>query len=563
MEFLKKRCVFMRRLAIIGSVLGASLAWGAPLCHDAMGPKSACAGWESLQQLRTLIPERMWEQDFSIQVQRKNCNLERHDYFIRSTFAGENIRLLDSYQEFLASPFWNNLPMLERQKALEEETLNPSKECKKAKVKGTLQNIEGTKLAAVHSKGNKYFSGAELMGYIRTDLGAPIVLQDIVADLAWMNQNPFRKTDAIFVPGTDAGTTDLELVTTDRWPYRVYTGADNSGTIATERNRLIFGFDFGKTIVQDSQVAYQFTCSPDWNHFYAHTISTRIPCPWRHVVLLYGGYSQVEPELNAHGQKEKGTSWQVDGRYRIPIITNTAVIQEFVIGYDFKETENNLKEDRHTIFEQVADINQFMLGYELGFRTPVQKVTLLAEIYGNPGGITAKNHTSDYQKFREGAKAEYLYGKLVHAFARKLPYGWWFSYDLSGQIASANLLPSEQFVLTGYNAVRGFEERILNVDTGGLASISLETPRMSPLSWFSKKKTKRDELYFLAFFDCGAGKNHKDGQKLKTLGSIGPGVRYQFSRYITGHLDYGYQLWHSGFDNVTNSRYNFGLIVSY
>jgi len=553
----------MRRILTLGLIIVGSYIWGDSLCHHTVNPKSACAGWESLQQLRTLIPERVWEQDFSIRIHRADCTPEEYDYLLRSTMFGENVRLLDHYQQFQTSPFWNNPPMLDAQEKLEKDILTGKENCKKNSHKDKKESVEGTKLAAIHSQGNRYFAGADLMKYIRTELGTPIVLEDIVQDLAWMNQNPFRRTDAIFMPGGEPGSSNLELVTTDRWPYRVYTGADNSGTISTERNRIIFGFDFGKTVVQDSQVSYQFTCSPDWSHFYAHTLSARIPCPWRHVALFSGGYSQVEPELNVQGQKEKGTAWQVDGRYRIPIITNTALLQEFVFGYDFKETKNHLKENRRTIFDAVADINQFMVGYELGYRTKDQKVTLVAEIYGNPGGITTKNHSKDYRQFTRKAKAEYIYGKLAHGFARKLPQGWWFTYDISGQFSSANLLPSEQFTLTGYNAVRGFEERTVLVDNAALVNVSLETPHMSPVSWFSKRKYTQDELYFLAFFDCGAGVNHSRGGKTKTLASVGPGIRYQFSRYVTGRLDYGYQLWHSGFKSVTNSRYNFGLMISY
>jgi hemolysin activation/secretion protein len=554
----------MRRILTGLLTIGSSI-WGASLCPNSTSPKSACYGWESLQQLRTLIPERVWEQDFVIQVQNKECSPDLYGYFLRSTFAGENVRLLDRYQEFQTSPFWDTPPMLDGQKILEKEILASACGEKKCSSKNTA-TIDGAKLGAIHSEGSRYFASNDLIKYIRTKPGQAIDLQDIVQDLAWMNQNPFRRTNAIFKPGALPGTMDLDLVTTDRWPYRVYTGADNTGTISTERNRLIFGFDFGKTNVQDSQVAYQFTCSPNWNHFYAHTISARIPCPWRHVLLLYGGYSQVEPELNIPGQKEKGTSWQADLRYRIPIITNTHVLQEFVFGYDFKETDTLLKEHKEKILDSVADINQFMLGYELGYQSKNQKVTLVAELYGNPGGMTTKNHTVDYQQLRQGAKAEYLYGKLVHAFATKLPYGWWFTYDFSGQYSSANLLPSEQFVLTGYNAVRGFEERILSVDNAALLNVSIELPHVSPISWFSHRKVREDDLYLLAFFDCGAGTNHKntgDSHKLKTLASVGPGIRYQFSRYVTGRLDYGYQLWHRGFENFSNSRYNFGLIVSY
>jgi len=432
---------------------------------------------------------------------------------------------------------------------------------------GVLQVIvEEAKLGEIRVEGNRYFTGKDLSSYIQTKPGSAIVTKDVVQDVAWMNQNPFRKTDVLFVPGRQPGTADLELATVDRWPYRVYVGSDNTGTISTARDRLFFGFDFGKTVLKDSQVAYQFSFSPNWNRFYAHTVSARVPCPWRHVAIFYGGYSQVEPSLDVDGEKEKGTAWQVDGRYRIPFMRDCSAMQEFIFGYDFKETDNRVRDHGHTTFRETVDINQFMLGYELGYSTKHSKLTFVIEGFGNPGGITTKNHTSDYEKFRSGAKAQYAYLKMVHSFAKKTSGGWWLSYDFSAQLSSTNLLPSEQFTLTGYNAVRGFEERILNVDNAALINLSVECPHWSPAKTFGWTKKIEDDFYLLAFFDGGFGCSHtgnSDGKKWKSLGSIGPGMRYQFSRYVTGRLDYGFQLWHAGFKNFTNSRYNFGLIVSY
>ena len=425
--------------------------------------------------------------------------------------------------------------------------------------------VEEAKLGEVRTNGNRYFSGAELKQYIRTKPGHSIDMGQVVEDLAWMNQNPFRRTDAVFVPGAKPGTADIELATTDRWPYRIYAGADDTGTIATMRDRIFFGFNFGKTILPDSQVSYQFTCSPNWNRFYAHTASARVPCPWRHVFVFWGGYTQVEPSLDGEKESEDGVSWQVDGRYRIPLSDAQTVMHELVIGYDFKETNNRVKFDGETIFKATADINQFMLGYELGSKGKCQRVTLTAEVYANPSGITDKNEKSDYEQFRYGASPLYAYLKVAHSFARKMEGGWWLSYDLSGQVASKNLLPSEQFNLTGYDAVRGFEERVLIVDNAALFDLVFETPHWSPAKWCGAKRAV-DDLYFLSFFDCGFGCNHQRApgeKKFKSLGSVGPGVRYQFSRYATARLDYGFQLWHKGFYNPSHSRYNFGVIISY
>src|SRR5690606_21031396 len=103
-------------------------------------------------------------------------------------------------------------------------------------------------------------------------------------------------------------------------------------------NRLFFGFNFGKSVLKDGQISYQFSCAPNWNLFYSHTANARLPLPWRHVWVLWGGYASVEPSTGLANHQNQGISWQVDTRYRIPFFIDPAIMQTLVIGYDFKET---------------------------------------------------------------------------------------------------------------------------------------------------------------------------------------------------------------------------------
>ena len=49
--------------------------------------------------------------------------------------------------------------------------------------------------------------------------------------LDWINENPFRSTQLIYEPGPQVGTTDVTLVTKDRFPLRIYGGHQNTGNI--------------------------------------------------------------------------------------------------------------------------------------------------------------------------------------------------------------------------------------------------------------------------------------------------------------------------------------------
>lgn len=435
--------------------------------------------------------------------------------------------------------------------------------------KGVLQLVVSeAKLGEIRFKGNKYFTSNQLKQYIHAKPGEPIESGELLQDLAFMNHSPFRRTDAVFTPGAKPGIADLELITVDRWPYRFYAGADNTGTIATERNRLFLGMNLGKTIVQDSEVSYQYTTAPNGNRFYSHTATVRVPIPWfgfRHTAQAFGGYSMVNPDTGVTHLHSRGVSWYVDLRYRIPIFDDADCLQEIVFGYDFKESNTKLRMHNQTLYYGLADIDQFMIGYHLGTRNRHRKISLNVELFGSPAHVTHHNNTKSFHTLRNNASAQYAYLKVVHALMQEMAGGWRFSYNLSGQVASANLLPSEQFTMTGYNGVRGFEERILNLDNAALLNVTFETPHFSPAYWMGWCK-HYDELYFALFFDSGIGGNHEPEpgeKKFQSLGSVGPTVRYELSRYCAAHLDYGFQLWHSGFNPVTDSRYNFGLILSY
>ena len=85
-------------------------------------------GLRALQQIRTLVPERLSVEEFSIMVDRKgfvepvNRLAERglkesgapcikaigssRFYYSHWTISGEPVRILDSYQEFEYGPYW-------------------------------------------------------------------------------------------------------------------------------------------------------------------------------------------------------------------------------------------------------------------------------------------------------------------------------------------------------------------------------------------------------------------------------------------------------------------------
>lgn len=147
----------------------------------------------------------------------------------------------------------------------------------------------------------------------------------------------------------------------------------------------------------------------------------------------------------------------------------------------------------------------------------------------------------------------------------KLP--WDFSWMAKGtaQFAHRNLLASEQLGVGGSTTVRGYDEREANGDEGYLASTEIRTPPVS-LGVAVGLDKAIDQLQFLAFFDYGVAENRilLPGEDPHVqLASVGPGLRYAISPWLSVRFDYGWQLYDTALNPRYNSRGHLGVIIAY
>jgi hemolysin activation/secretion protein len=132
-------------------------------------------------------------------------------------------------------------------------------------------------------------------------------------------------------------------------------------------------------------------------------------------------------------------------------------------------------------------------------------------------------------------------------------------------VSDANLTPSEQLGLGGYDTVRGYDEREVNSDEGYLFNIELRTPSMSIGKRFGWTRWK-DQLQFLAFWDYGVGYDHTllPGEPSDTpLSAVGAGLRFTIDSNVSVRADYGFQLHKTGLDREHGSRGDIGVVISY
>lgn len=426
--------------------------------------------------------------------------------------------------------------------------------------------IEGC-LGKVVCRGNRWFSDSALMGYVQLKPGQAITADTLLTDVAWMNRNPFRHTDLIFTPGDEEGQTDVELVTQDRFPFRPYIGGDNTGNGTTGQARWFGGFNWGNVFGCSHILNYQATVATEVKRFQAHSVHYTAPLPWRHVLVAFGGYARIEPDIE--GFHSTGRSWQASMRYSIPFNPlYRAFLKEFSLGFDFKNTNNTFEwvdEKDLAAFGNHVNISQLYGSYSVGKELENHKFTFNIELYYSPGQIFPHQSDAAYEELRHRATAQYVYGRLTLGDIYTLPKSFSASVLSRVQLADGNLLPSEQFGLGGYDTVRGYDEREINADNALCLNGELRLPPLRPLHWFGLCKA-HDELLFLCFLDYGLGWNThrlpKEDHYNYLLGA-GPGVRYTIGKNVSIRADLGFKLHKTQFSTDKRYRWHVGGMISF
>jgi hemolysin activation/secretion protein len=426
--------------------------------------------------------------------------------------------------------------------------------------------IQEAHLGKVDIVGNLYFSDQSIRNNLSAEEGESLDFKDLKQDLSWINRNPFVQASAILSQGKEPNTTDLDIVVKDRWPYRFYVGADNTGTHSTGKTRLFTGVNFGNLFGLNQNLSYQFTSGTDYNRFRSMTVDYLIPFPWHNLLHVYGGYSQSQPHLAHRDLHLEAKNWQVDARYEIPINASGPLLQQIDVGFDIKRINNDLEFGGTLVQRQFVNVIQAVVDYNNGYQDSRWKSTIDLSLFLSPGEIGHDNTTSVFETLRPDANCHYLIFGLEWSASYLLTKGGWLlTGDLWGQVTTTNLIPTEQLILGGYNSIRGYEQSEVTVDDGLAVSFELHTPN------FFYRNNKggrgaRDNLYFLTFVDYGWGRNHKlqEGEKdgINLLG-VGAGVRYYLGNAINARFDYAFPLLDPPYSPKRKQRIFFGVVFSY
>jgi hemolysin activation/secretion protein len=420
----------------------------------------------------------------------------------------------------------------------------------------------------------KYFKDEMISRWISLQPGDQISERKLLADIDWLNRNPFREVSPAFRQGEQAGLSDLQLEVEDRFPFRVFAGYEDTGTELTGKDRVLAGFNWGNAFGLDHQINYQYTADIEFDHLMAHSASYIAPLPWKHMLSVYGTYVDIDADLGSSFSdfESSALNYQTAVRYSVPLPFTRRYQHEAFVGVDYKHNENDLlfrsSGSSTPITDTETDVLQLALGYTGTLSDRWGRTSFGLQGFLSPGGLVGKNDDDDFNAQHSGANSDYIYGRLSVERVTRLPWDFSLVLRASGQAATGNLIPSEQLGVGGYNTVRGYDEREINGDRGLVLNGEIRTPPIRLIGRYPKTGLQ-DQLQFLGFWDYGLAENVDplESESTTHLHSVGGGVRYTINRYLAARFDYAYRLRGTDIEGTegedTGSRVHVGVVVSY
>lgn len=407
----------------------------------------------------------------------------------------------------------------------------------------------------------RWFSQSLLREKLRLERGESLKISELDRAVTWANANPFRRL-RVHIQPVDAGEADIIVGLEEKLPVRLTASYDNTGNEILGENRYTAGVTFGNAWGQDHQISYQFITSDDIEIFRAHALDYRIPLRWRHVLSFSASYVEASPTFLDGYFTQKGESINAEAKYIVPF-RHQQWRGELSSAFAFKETNNNLEFGGSP--QLSATINVLTGTFAASAIREDKRGYWLtsATLVGSVGDFNSRSTRDSYNTSRFGANPNFYYTQLTGQRTTTLTPRLTSTARGMLQLASTNLVPTEQFSLGGLSTVRGYEERILTGDSGYSFTHELQY-RLNPV--ILHKRLPKLDWAGLFFADYGRVIQKKPliGQrKSDFLLSAGVGVRASVGNYFSASVDYARQIEEVELPGASHDRVHVRVTVSY
>lgn len=389
---------------------------------------------------------------------------------------------------------------------------------------------------------------ARITPEIHATPGQPISEGALLDDLRYLNRTPFLQAGVIYQPGKGYGLTDVSIAVSKSKPWMVYGGAETRGDNgplgvwrpfvgAMEHDLLGFG----------EVIGYQFTTAKRVDRLASHVVSVALPLPERMQLQAILGHTDTRAPLAAP-LSSKGSS-DVAGLYlTVPLPHLDRLSHDLRFGVEYKSTDNDLDFGGTRATTGQAVITQGVVGYTGELLSTFGVTRIDGNVYLSSGGLGGNGADADYASLRAGARSRYVYGRATVDHRFEFAGGWKGEAIVTGQAASAPLLPSEMLQFGGLGSVRGFLSGKARADTGVIANLTVSTPTLAALGVsFGGEFTDQIRLY--GFLDHASGINRAPSTgEFETIAMTGAGlgVTWEWSRNASVDVGWGWRVQDTG-----------------
>ena len=323
----------------------------------------------------------------------------------------------------------------------------------------------------VRVEGAEFFPEDQLRAALAIAPDAPISQTQLDAAAARLSRNPYRDVVAVAEAGATPGTTRVTLRTSERRPWTFSAGLTNTGTRATERERFSLGVQYGNFLGRGDLLSYRYSADPSSRHSVTHTLGSTHFLGLTDTLSLSASHTDSDSNL-APPFDQSGSSYTASAIWSRDLGGDRVLS----FGLEVKGTDNTLRFSNTPVSATATQIVQAQMGYGFGFEMWGGQTRIDTQLFLSPGGVTGRNSDAAFNALRSGAQASYAYARVSARHDRALSDRLGLTVELTGQVASANLLSSEQLAAGGLSAVRGFEDNAAFGDHGLVARASLRLP---------------------------------------------------------------------------------------
>ncbi len=424
-------------------------------------------------------------------------------------------------------------------------------------LKGGVLKVEliEAKIGEVNIEGNKFNRKWFLKSRYSQKKGDILDLAKLENDLKIFNKNARSvQLSAKLKPGKEYGTTDVTLMANEQLPYHISASYDSFGR---ETTGLLRG---GILTSADTLFGFQDRMSAAVN------LSRSSVSP----------YFDYNVPINKKGTRAGfsyiyGKSDISSGQYKdFDIISKTNVFSTY-ITHPLKETERltlnlntsgNIKLSTASIADyNYSRYNDYNVAIGMGGQYRFNKSILYGSLYSTNGIIN--NQMQSVKEYFTKLNGDFYY---IHY----LPKDIITTLRVGGQYSPNNVAFIEQYQIGGISSVRGYAESLLMAASSYYASLEL----LFPIPFlpeqikipFTKNEGKfdlRNNVKFALFADTGTVFPYKEKiNKIDFLASVGAGLRFAISKYITARTYVGIPLMNKDMYAEPSARLHFDLTAS-